>query len=136
MSDGAAAEIQRKKQSAIAAALGISLILGIVYGAISSHLRTSQQQFVFQMADNIVLLCVGFYWLHYDSLEHNFRRSALLNTGIVAVALFFVPYYFFKTREEGKRARPILCFIALTIATSLLSVAGMSIMLALAGGDA
>jgi hypothetical protein len=136
VSDGAAAAGQRRKQSAIAAALGISLIFGIVYGAISSYLRTSQQQFMFQMAGNIVLLGVGFYWLHYDSLEHNFRRSALLNTGIVAFALIFVPYYFFRTRSEGKRVRPILSFLGLIIATSFLSVAGMSIMLALAGSDA
>jgi hypothetical protein len=67
-------------------------------------------------------------------MEHAVRRSPLLDVGIVLAALVFVPYYFFRTRPQGGRARPILAFLALIAASALCNAAGV-IAMTLAAGD-
>jgi hypothetical protein len=127
--------IQRRKQSAIISMLGMSLVLGIISAALYPHEQTPEQEFRFQLIGNFALLAVGFYWLHYDSLEHQFQRSALFNIGIVAIALIFVPYYFFRTRDKGRRAIPIMGFFGLIVASSALTLTGMTLMSSFAGDN-
>lgn len=39
-----------------------------------------------------------FLWYRADSDAHNYKRSALLNIGVVAFAVIALPYYFFRSR--------------------------------------
>ena len=123
----------RKKASALATLFGLSFALGIVYAGSAPYLHGSDQVALMQIAGNVLLLCAGFWWLHYDSMQHDFERSASLNAGIILAALIFVPYYFFQTRPEGARARPIAAFLLLIPATALCMVAGMIVMSLVAG---
>ena len=56
-----------------------------------------------------------FAWLHYDEKEHAYRRSPLLNIGIVLVALVFVPVYLVRSRPSGRRFRAVLGFVAVLV---------------------
>ena len=53
------------------------------------------------------IISVGliFSWVHTDSIEQEYVRSALLNIGIVALAIIFVPVYLFKSRPTGAKAK-------------------------------
>ena len=126
--------IQRRKRSALVALLGCSFAIGIVLAGTYPHIHTRDQQFLVQIVGNVLLLGIGFWWLRLDSIEHGVRRSPSLDAGIVLAALVFVPYYFFRTRPPGRRARPVLGFFALIVASVLCSVAGM-MALAIAVGD-
>jgi len=128
------AAIQRSKHSALIALLGASFVLGIVLAGTSALVRSQQQTLIVQLLGNAVLFCIGFRWLQLDSVEHGVRRSALFNIGIVAVAIVFVPMYFFRTRPQGRRAQAVLGSIGLIFASVMCSVAGM-ITMGIAAGD-
>jgi hypothetical protein len=59
----------------------------------------------------IVTLGVLFWWLRYDSIAHNYRRSPWFNVGIVAIAVVFVPIYLIRSRPPGARIRAVLGFL-------------------------
>ena len=132
MTDTAA--IRRGKNSALTALLGCSFTIGIVLAGTYPYLHSPQQEFLVQILGNVLLLGIGFWWLHLDSTEHGVRRSPLLDVGIVLAALVFVPYYFFRTRPPGGRARPVLAFFGLILVSALCSAGGMLAM-SFATGD-
>jgi len=63
------------------------------------------------------LVGVGFIfaWLHYDEKEHAYRRSPLLNIGILLLAIIFVPVYLVRSRPAGRRFLAVLGFVAALI---------------------
>jgi len=48
-----------------------------------------------------------FYWYRLDSEVHRFRRTALLNVGIVMLAIVAVPYYIVRSRPAGSKGRAL-----------------------------
>ena len=60
-------------------------------------------------------LIFGWYWA--DSTLRSYRRSPLLNVGVIAVALLAVPYYLWRSREHGQRLKSIakLCGFVLLV---------------------
>ena len=71
----------------------------------------------------LAALAFIFMWLHHDALEYGYRRSALLNIGIVAIALVFVPVYFVRARPKGKRLKPVLAFFLIVAVWACLGLA-------------
>jgi peptidoglycan/LPS O-acetylase OafA/YrhL len=72
------------------------------------------------LATSILAIGFMFMWVHYDSLERRYRRSALLNIGIVALALVFLPAYLVKSRPPGERPR---AFFGLAVIVLLMALA-------------
>lgn len=119
---------QRQKATAIAAMLGVSLATGIVVAAVAPNAAETGMPLGIQVTANIVLLVLGFRWLHADSSQLDIRRPAWLNVGIVLLAAVFVPYYFYKTRPEGRRLSPILGFFGLVFGCAIASTIGILLM--------
>ena len=65
-----------------------------------------------------------FMWLHYDGLQVGYRRSALLNVGIVALALVFIPVYFYRSRPVGARWPMFFRFVGVFILWIVFSAIG------------
>lgn len=64
-------------------------------------------------------------WVHFDSLERGFRRSAMLNIGIVAMALVFVPMYLYQSRKPEDRIKAFTGLaVFVTLATGVQVAAG------------
>jgi hypothetical protein len=63
-----------------------------------------------------------FFWYRLDSDARMYRRTALLNVGIVMFAVLAVPYYLVRSRPAGQKGR------------ALLRLAGFSALLVLAAG--
>jgi peptidoglycan/LPS O-acetylase OafA/YrhL len=72
------------------------------------------------LATSIVAIGFMFMWVHYDSIERGYRRSALLSIGIVALALVFLPAYLVKSRPPGERLR---AFFGLAVIVLLMALA-------------
>lgn len=51
---------------------------------------------------------LSFYWYRLDSETHRYRRTPLLNVGIVMLAIVAVPYYLVRSRPAGRRGRALL----------------------------
>jgi chromate transport protein ChrA len=93
-------------------ALGGVLVTGILAG-VSDALFANDGGMVGLIAyfgPTIIGLAFVFAWLHYDERDHAYRRSALLNIGIVVLAILFVPVYLIRSRPAGRRLWSVLAF--------------------------
>ena len=75
-------------------------------------------------APTIISVGVIFSWVHTDSIEQEYVRSALLNIGIVALAIIFVPVYLFKSRPTGAKAKAIGSFSVILVGNIAASFMG------------
>src|SRR6266568_2351862 len=64
-----------------------------------------------ELGPMLVALAFIFIWLHFDGLQVGYRRSALLNVGIVALGFIFIPVYLYRSRPAGARGRMLLRFL-------------------------
>ena len=67
---------------------------------------------VYDFGPTLIGLAFIFAWLHYDEMQYAYRRSPLLNIGIVLLALIFVPVYLARSRPKGRRLVAVLLFFA------------------------
>lgn len=65
-----------------------------------------------------------FVWFRLDSDERNYRRSPLLNVGVIALAVVVLPYYFFRTRGFVRGLAASVLFLLAGIVYSILQYAG------------
>jgi hypothetical protein len=65
-----------------------------------------------------------FLWFRADADERQFARSALLNVAVVAVAVFALPVYFFRTRGAKGGAIATFLFLLAAIGWSALQWLG------------
>ena len=72
----------------------------------------------------IVLTALMFAWVYADSAERQYSRSALLNVGIIGLAVVFIPVYLFKSRPSGSKAKALGIFVALFVGYIVISYAG------------
>ncbi|MFT3790140.1 MAG: hypothetical protein QM741_03490 [Rudaea sp.] len=127
----AAPDFYSRKQAALIALLGVSLVLGIVEAALLPAL--GEKMFALQVCGSAIMLLIGFYWLHIDSRHLGIRRPTWLNLGIVLIAIAFVPYYLYKTRAIGQCGKAIGAFFGLVIACAFLSTIGALLSMSLQG---
>ncbi len=127
---------QRQKATSIAAMLGVSLATGIVVAAVAPNAAETGMPLGIQLGANVMLFVLGFRWLQADSAQLDIRRPVWLNVGIILLAAVFVPYYFYKTRPEGKRLAPMLRFFSLIFACAFASIIGTTVVAMLQPGSA
>jgi hypothetical protein len=73
------------------------------------------------VVSSLIFSILCFSWYRLDSEQRQYRRSALLNVGVVALAVFAIPYYVVRSRPPGQKARALLRlggFVLLLIAVS------------------
>ncbi len=65
-----------------------------------------------------------FLWYRAASDAHNYKRSALLNIGVVAFAVIALPYYFFRSRGAKGGLVALGYFILVLALSSALDTGG------------
>jgi len=77
---------------------------------------------------DILFMLVGvfllFVWFRLDSDERSYRRSALLNVGVIALAVVVLPYYFFRSRGFARGLAASVLFLVAGLMYSLLQYVG------------
>ena len=58
-----------------------------------------------RVASSFVVSLLIFSWYWFDSRARLFRRTPWLNFAVLAVAFVAIPYYLFRSRPPGQRAR-------------------------------
>jgi drug/metabolite transporter (DMT)-like permease len=104
--------------------LFLIFIVGAVDGTLAVHHHESGAWTIFS---TILISATIFAWYYFDSHERAFRRSALLNVAVVALAVLAVPYYLIRSRESGKRLGAFLCFLGAVILAIAIYGAGNSL---------
>lgn len=99
-------------------------ILAFLNGAVSQYtahgMVLSPSDMVFMLAATVLI----FTWYYVDAKQINYRRSPLLDIGIIAICLIALPYYFLRSRGFKKSMLYTGALILVVIAWSLLVQAG------------
>ena len=98
-------------------ALAGVLLTGLVSGAFDVVFERAggTARLIAEVGPLIVGLAFIFMWLHYDGLQVGYRRSALLNIGIVALGIVFIPVYLYRSRPPGARGPMFLRFVGICV---------------------
>jgi len=100
-------------------ALLLMVASAFVHGVFSIWARTSPYAtadifFPYLVLQLFLGMFLIFLWLRGDEVEFRYHRSAMMNVGIAALALVFIPIYLYRTRPRGQKIKAIgLCFLLL-----------------------
>jgi hypothetical protein len=73
----------------------------------------------------LVAVFLLFFWFRLDSDERGYKRSPLLNVGVIALAVIVMPYYFFRTRGFVRGLAASALLLVVGIMYSLLQYVGV-----------
>jgi O-antigen/teichoic acid export membrane protein len=75
------------------------------------------------LALSFSFLC--FLWYRRDSDERHYARSRWLNTGMVVLSVFAMPYYLWRSRPPGQKVRALLRCAGFALLMVLATAVGM-----------
>jgi peptidoglycan/LPS O-acetylase OafA/YrhL len=106
--------------------LALILILSVVVGAISGYLKAHHlhEPLWWSVGSTFLFMVLIFAWYYQDSTNRSYQRTALLNIGVVALALVAIPYYIIRSREKGQKGRALLRLAGFILLMFLSSVIG------------
>lgn len=73
---------------------------------------------------NLIMASLLFVWYHLDSTERSYKRSRILNVGIVLLPIIAMPYYLIRSRGIKKGSIATCVFILAIIISLILTEAG------------
>jgi hypothetical protein len=111
------------RKAAVLSALMATFFLPGVFDGWCQVVGWTPATFVF-WAPAIVQLFIIFYWLRLDSEEHKYKRSGLLNVGVILIAPIALPIYLYKSRPAGARLKAFGWFMLAALGTLLVSLMG------------
>jgi hypothetical protein len=107
--------------------LGLLFVLTLLMGMAEARAVVSDPNAsAMNLAVTLLFSFLCFYWYRLDSDIHQYRRGALLNVGIVMLAIVAVPYYLVRSRPRGQKAWALLRlagFIVLLMVAAVLGAA-------------
>ncbi|MVW59526.1 hypothetical protein GPY61_06255 [Massilia sp. NEAU-DD11] len=108
--------------------LTLLVALTLVFGVVDAReMVLGVQSNGWAVLSTVLFSFLSFCWYRLDSDAHQYRRTALLNVGVVMLAIVAVPYYLVRSRPAGQKGRALLrlagfCLV-LVVAAGLGSVA-------------
>ena len=105
----------------------IVLVIGsisLLAGALDQYYWAGSDRSPIDWAYVISGAMLVFAWYRVDAKQRLFKTSPWLDIGVFAVAIFGLPYYFFRSRGAKLGLLATLLFLAAMLATGLLSLAG------------
>lgn len=97
----------------------LSLVSGFY---VARHLpEPSWWVLVSMLASSVIV----FYWYHADSSDREFRRTVLMNIGVIGIAPLAIPVYVFQSSPRGQRLRSLGRMLGYFCLIILVSIVGM-----------
>jgi hypothetical protein len=98
----------KEKWHYLVAILAVAFISGVSDGWCAAV--GWDQGMLFTFVPLTINLFFLFGWLRIDGQEIEYKRSDLMNIGIVLITPIIFPVYLAKSRPTGQRAKAIACF--------------------------
>lgn len=102
----------------------MALVGGVTTFHDAHHMREPQWWVILS---GVLMNAHIFAWYFFDSNQRNFRRSKLLNIGLIALPPAFVPYYVIRSRTSGQRLLGIAKLIGYTVLLFVTAAVGGAI---------
>ena len=89
--------------------LTLLVALTLVFGVVDAReMALGVQSNGWAVLSTVLFSFLSFCWYRLDSDAHQYRRTALLNVGVVMLAIVAVPYYLVRSRPAGQKGRALL----------------------------
>lgn len=98
------------------------VVLGMGSGMFIS--RDISEPIWWTLSTNILLSAAIFYCYRQDSNRRSYKRSALLNVGVVALAPLAIPYYVVRSRPRGVKAKAFGMLVACSLMLVVMAIVG------------
>src|SRR4026209_126479 len=95
-----------QKRAALRGLIACAAVIGLL-GAFLENSSTALQVTA-QIAALVAITILVFVWVHHDSAERSYKRSQLLNAGLLVLPLIFVPAYIVLSRNRGEKVSALL----------------------------
>jgi dolichyl-phosphate-mannose--protein O-mannosyl transferase len=99
-------------------------LITFLSGAIAQYFYQRHAQPPTTVASVVLCALLTFLWYRMDTDQRPYRRTYLLNVGIVGFALIAFPYYFFRSRGIKGGFVASLLFVLSILGSILISMAG------------
>jgi peptidoglycan/LPS O-acetylase OafA/YrhL len=73
---------------------------------------------------SVLMMAFTCVWYYCDANERHYKRTTMLGGAIILFSLLAVPYYLYKSRPPGQKARALMKFV--TVCVLCLVVVAMS----------
>jgi peptidoglycan/LPS O-acetylase OafA/YrhL len=107
--------------------LALILLLMVLEGALDATYDADDMEppigWSLALALSFSFLC--FAWYRRDSDERRYLRSRWLNTGMVVLSVFAMPYYLWRSRPDGEKLRALLRCAGFALLMVLATAVGM-----------
>jgi hypothetical protein len=108
------------------------ILVFLAIAAFSNGVATQyfEPEIMFAITDYLFMFIgvfLSFWWYYLDSEQIEFKRSKLLNIGIIAIGFLAFPYYFFRSRGLKTGLIYTSLFIVVAIAWSVLQSGGANL---------
>lgn len=113
---------ERPPRPALFALLFIAVMAGAMNGFAAT--RHAAQPPVWTHALDLMFSFLCFVWYCRDGDARSYIRSRWLNVAMVMFAMFTVPYYLWRSRPQGQRARAIMRYVGFGVLLGLLTGVG------------
>jgi len=108
----------------------LSLVSGAVGGAFATGIVSASIAQPLQIVLVLLSTLLVFAWYRLDSDARGYRRSLMLNAGVIGMSALALPYYFFRSRGfKGGLLATVLCALTLVGMMSLTVVGGVAAMI-------
>jgi hypothetical protein len=93
--------------------LSLLLVLSVILGAVSAYLEAHRirEPLWWQFGSTFLAMGLIFAWYHMDSTLRSYKRTVLLNIGVIVVAVIALPYYIVRSREKGHKGKDVMKLI-------------------------
>lgn len=100
-------------RQALYALLSISFMYAALAGITSSY--DIQLPKSVELVAGLLMLAGTYIWYYLDAAERGYRRTTLLGGAVILFSLLAVPYYLFRSRSRGQRAKAIFRFFGICV---------------------
>lgn len=107
--------------------IGLMMLLALPGGIAAEYLEPGQEFGKVELINSLISLTLLFFWYYLDTERLRFKRTPLLNIGVVAIALIALPYYFFRSRGLKQGTLFTAGFLLLMYALNWIDWVGASI---------
>ena len=93
------------KKQVLALLVALTLVFGVVD---AREMALGVQSNGWAVLSTVLFSFLSFCWYRLDSDAYGYRRTPLLNAGIVMLAVVAVPWYLVRSRPAGQKGRALL----------------------------
>ena len=102
-------------------------ILSFIVGVAGQYFYPDREISPVDMWTMPVFICLVFWWYRLDTTDRAYKRSPLLNVGVIGLAAIALPIYFFRSRGFKGGSIATLVLFGAVIASGLLTVIGQTV---------